>query len=83
MSEYMVKVEITGAGTSKVGIRGKILGVYSNQPVKLGWDYNGETGDITPVAATVWEPHNPFEPGPTSKLIITSTAATTVIIRMV
>lgn len=83
MSEYMVKVEMTAAGTAKVGIRGKILGVYSNAPVKLGWDYNGEEGEITPTAATVWEPHNPFEPAPTSKLMITSTTAATVIIRMV
>lgn len=83
MSEYMVKVQLSGAGTTKVGIRGKILGVYSTAAVKLGWDYNGEVGDITPTAATVWEPHNPFEPAPTSKLVITSTTAATVIIRMV
>lgn len=83
MSEYMVKAEISGAGTTIIGIRGKILGVYSSSPVKLGWDYNGEVGDITPTAATVWEPHNPFEPAPTSKLVITSTAAATVTIRMV
>lgn len=83
MLEYMVKVEMSAAGTTNVGIRGAILGVYSNQPVKLGWDYNGEVGDITPTAATVWEPHNPFEPGATSKLVITSTSAATITIRMV
>lgn len=83
MSEYMVKVKLSGAGTTKVGIRGKILGVYSTVAVKLGWDYNGEEGDITPTAATVWEPHTPFEPAPTSKLVITSTAAAEVVIRMV
>lgn len=83
MSEYMVKVEMSAAGTTKIGIRGAVLGVYSNQPVKLGWDYNGEVGDITPIAATVWEPHNPFTPGASSKLVITSTTAATIIIRMV
>ena len=82
MAEYMVKVEMTAAGTRAIGIRGKILGVYSTAAVTLGWDYNGETGTITPTAATVWEPHNPFEPAPTSKLVITSTSAATVIIRM-
>ena len=82
MAEYMVKVEMSGAGTRAVGIKGKILGVYSTAPVTLGWDYNGENGTITPTAATVWEPHTPFAPAPTSKLVITSTAAATVIIRM-
>lgn len=82
MSEYMVKVEMSAAGSRSIGIKGKILGVYSTAAVKLGWDYNGETGDITPTAATVWEPHNPFAPAATSKLIITSTSAATVVIRM-
>lgn len=82
MAEYMVKVNATGAGSIAVPINKRVLGVYSNAAVKVGWDFNGEKADITPVAATVWEPHNPFEPGPTSKLIITTTAAATVLIRM-
>lgn len=82
MSEYMVKVEMTGAGTRSVGIKGKVTGVYSTAAVKLAWDFNGEVGDITPVAATVWEPRVPFAPLPTSKLVITSTSTATVVIRM-
>ncbi len=82
MSEYMVKVEFTAAGTRSIGIKGKILGVYSTAAVSLGWDYNGEVGTITPAAATVWEPHQPFNPAPTSKLTITATSAATVTIRM-
>ncbi len=82
MAEYMVKVEMSAAGTRSIGIKGKILGVYSSAAVKLAWDYNGEVGDITPTAATVWEPHNPFIPAATSKLVITSTSAATVVIRM-
>lgn len=82
MSEYMVKVEMSAAGTRSIGINGKILGVYSTAAVSLAWDYNGEVGTITPTAATVWEPHTPFEPAKTSKLVITSTSAVTVIIRM-
>jgi len=82
MAEYMVKVEMAAAGTRAIGIRGKILGVYSSAAVKLAWDYNGEVSDITPTAATVWEPHNPFIPAPTSKLVITSTSAAVITIRM-
>ena len=80
--EYLVKVNISAAGAYYVPIRKAVLGVYSSTAVKLGWDFNGEQADITPVAATVWEPNNPFEPAPTSKLIITATAAATVTIRM-
>lgn len=82
MAEYMVKVEMSAAGTRSIPINKRVLGVYSTAAVKVGWDYNGETADITPTAATVWEPHNPFEPAKTSKLVITSTAAVTVLIRM-
>lgn len=82
MSEYMVRVILSGAGTRSVGIKNRILGVYSSTAVKLAWDYNGEVADITPTAGTVWEPHTPFTPGPTSKLVITSTAAADVLIRM-
>lgn len=82
MAEYMVKVKFTGAGTRKVPISKKVLGVYSDVAVKVGWDFNGETADITPTAATVWEPHTPFTPAATSALIITATAAANVTIRM-
>ena len=82
MSEYMVKVNITAAGTYNVPIRNRVLGVYSTAAVKVAWDYNGEISDITPVAATVWEPHNPFTPAATSKLVITATAPAIVTIRM-
>ena len=82
MSEYMVKVNITAAGTYSIPIKARVLGVYSTAAVKVAWDYNGEVSDITPTAATVWEPHNPFEPGPTSKLVITATSAAIVTIRM-
>lgn len=85
MAEYMTKVNISAAGSIDVGIptNGGILGVYSNAAVKLSWVFNGEVGDITPTAATVWEPHNPFRPGPFSALRITSTSAAEVTIRMV
>lgn len=81
MSEYLVKITMS-AGTYAVPIKNRVLGVYSTTPIKVGWDFNGETADITPTAATVWEPHNPFNPAPTSKLIITATAAAVVTIRM-
>lgn len=82
MDEYMVKVNITAAGTVSIPIKTRVLGVYSSAAVKLGWDYNGEVSDITPTAATVWEPHNPFAPAPISKLVITATSAAVVTIRM-
>ena len=82
MAEYMVKVKMTAAGSQRVPIRKKVLGVYSDVAVKLAWDFNGELADITPTAATVWEPHNPFTPAPTSALIITTTAASNITIRM-
>lgn len=78
----MVKVNITAAGTYAIPIKHRVLGVYSSAAVKVGWDYNGEQSDITPTAATVWEPNNPFEPAATSKLIITATSAAVVTIRM-
>lgn len=81
MAEYMVKVKMN-AGTFSVPIKKRVLGVYSSTAVKIGWDYNGEIADITPVAATVWEPHYPFEPAATSKLVLTATAAADVTIRM-
>lgn len=82
MSEYLVKITIGAAGTYSVPIAKRILGVYSSAAVKLGWDFNGEVGEITPTAATVWEPYNPFTPAPTSKLVITTTSAAIVTIRM-
>ena len=82
MGEFLVKVNITAAGTYSVPIKNRVFGVYSTAAVKVGWDYNGEVADITPVAATVWEPHNPFNPAPTSKLVITATSAAVVTIRM-
>ena len=82
MAEYLVKMHISSAGTYLIPIRKTVLGVQSSTAVKVGWDFNGEQADITPTAATVWEPHNPFEPAPTSKLIITATAAADVTIRM-
>lgn len=82
MAEFLVKVKITAAGTYSVPIRNRVLGVYSSSAVKVGWDFNGDVGEITPTAATVWEPHNPFNPAPTSKLVITATAAAEVTIRM-
>lgn len=81
MAEYMVKLN-ANAGTYEIPIRKRVLGVYASTAVKIGWDFNGEKGEITPTAATVWEPHNPFEPAPTSKLIITAAAASNIIIRM-
>jgi len=78
----MVKVNITAAGTYNVPIKNRVLGVYSSAAVKLAWDYNGEVSDITPTAATVWEPQNPFTPAATSKLVITATSAAVVTIRM-
>ena len=80
--EYLVKVKVAGAGTYTVPIAKRVLGVYSSSAVKLAWDFNGEVSDITPTAATVWEPHNPFTPAPTSKLVITATAAADITIRM-
>lgn len=82
MAEYMVKMKITAAGTYRIPIKKKVLGVYSAAAVKVGWDYNGEVGEITPAGVQVWEPRIPFEPAPTSALVITAAAATTVIVRM-
>lgn len=85
MAEYLTKVKLSAAGSVDVGIptNGGILGVYSDVAVKLEWVYNGQVGTITPTAATVWEPHNVFAPGPFSALRITSTAAAEISIRMV
>ena len=82
MTEYMVKLKIGGAGTYNVPIKNRVLGVYSTVAVKVGWDFNGEVGEFTPSGVQIWEPRQPFEPGMTSKLIITATAATDVLIRM-
>lgn len=82
MSEYLVKVKITAAGTYSIPIKDSVRGVYSTTAIKIAWDYNGEIADITPTAATVWEPYNPFKPGPISKLVFTATAATDITIRM-
>lgn len=82
MAEYMVKLKITAAGTYSIPIKKKVLGVYSVQAVKIAWDYNGEVGDITPAGVQIWEPRVPFEPAPTSNLVITAATATDVIVRM-
>ena len=82
MAEYMVKMKITAAGTYSMPIKARVLGVYSTVAVKLAWDYNGEVGEITPAGVQIWEPRQPFTPAPTSKLVITATAATDVVIRM-
>lgn len=73
---------MTSAGTRTIPIDKRVLGVYSDVAVKLAWDFNGEVSDITPTAATVWEPHVPFTPAPTSALVITATAASNITIRM-
>ena len=78
----MVKLKITAAGTYTIPINNRVLGVYSAAAVKVGWDFNGETGEFTPAGVQIWEPRQPFAPGKTSKLIITATAATDVLVRM-
>ena len=82
MSEYMVKVKMTAAGTQRIPINKKVLGVYSDVAVKVGWDFNGETADLTPAGVQIWEPRQPFAPAATSALIITATAASNIVIRM-
>lgn len=82
MAEYMVKMKISAAGTYRIPIKNKVLGVYSAQAVKIAWDFNGEVGDITPAGVQIWEPRVPFTPAPTSALVITATAATDVLVRM-
>lgn len=84
-AEYMTKVKLSAAGTVDVGIptNGGILGVYSDTAVKLDWVFNGEVGQLAPAGSLIWEPHNPFCPGPFSALRITSTAAAEITIRMV
>lgn len=82
MTEYMVKLKITAAGTYTVPINAGVKGVYSTVAVKLGWDYNGEVGELTPAGVQIWEPRQTFTPGKLSKLVITATAATDVLIRM-
>lgn len=73
---------MTAAGTRRVPIDKKVLGVYSDVAVKLAWDFNGEVADITPAGVQIWEPRQPFAPAPTSALIITATAASNITIRM-
>ena len=82
MAEYMVKVKMTAAGTQRVPINKKVLGVYSDVAVKIAWDYNGTVSDLTPAGVQIWEPRQPFTPAPTSALIITATAASNITIRM-
>lgn len=81
MSEYLVKASL-GIGTFKVPIKKAVRGVYADQPITIGWDYNGEVGAITTIAGLGWQPSLSFEPGPTSKLVITTTTPTNVTIRM-
>lgn len=73
---------MTGAGTQRIPINKKVLGVYSDVAVKVGWDFNGEVADFTPAGVQIWEPRQPFAPAPTSALIITATAAANILIRM-
>ena len=82
MAEYLVKVKITQAGTVRVPINKKVLGVYSDVAVKLAWDFNGEVADLTPAGVQIFEPRQPFAPLPTSALVITATAASNITIRM-
>lgn len=82
MAEYMVKVKMTAAGTRRIPINKKVLGVYSDVAVKVGWDFNGEVADLTPAGVQIWEPRQPFAPAATSALIITATAASNIVIRM-
>lgn len=82
MAEYMVKVKITAAGTYRLPIKKRVLGVYSAQAVKIAWDFNGEVADITPAGVQIWEPSVPFEPAPTSALVFTASAATDILVRM-
>ncbi len=82
MAEYLVKMHISAAGTYYIPISKRVYGVYSSAAVKVGWDFNGETAEITPTAATVWEPHNPFTPAPTSRLVIIATSAADITVRM-
>lgn len=83
-AEYMTKVSLSAAGSVDVGIptNGAVLGIYSTSAVKLDWVFNGEVGQLAPAGSLVWEPHNPFAPGPFSSLRITSTAAADITIRM-
>ena len=78
----MVKAKLSAAGTVAVPINKRVLGVYSTLAVKISWDFNGDVAEITPAGVQIWEPRQPFAPAPTSKLIITSTAATDILIRM-
>lgn len=62
MAEYMIKVKITAAGTYRIPIKKRVLGVYSAQAVKVGWDFNGEVGDITPQVFRYGNPAFPLNP---------------------
>jgi hypothetical protein len=85
MAEYMIKAVLSAAGSVDVGIptNGAVLAVYSTSAVKLEWVFNGDVGQLAPAGSLVWEPHNPFAPGPFSALRITSTAAAEITMMMV
>lgn len=84
MAEYLTKVILPAAGSAAVPIptNGGVLGVYSTSPITIGWEFNGEVGQIA-ANVSVWEPHTAFIPSPFSKLIVTAAAAADIAIRMV
>lgn len=81
-AEHLMSVVTTGAGIRRVGIPkgGVITGVYSDQPITIAYNDNGNVG-ILMTGVTRWEPTIAFAPAPIAYLEITTTAATKIAIR--
>lgn len=81
-AEHLLNVEITGAGVRKIAIPkgGIITGVYSNAPISIAYNDNGNVGTLMS-NVQIWEPTIAFQPAPIAYLEITTTAATKVSIR--
>lgn len=81
-AEHLQSVVITGAGIRKIAIPkgGVITGVYSDQPITIAYNDNGNVG-VLMTGVTRWEPTIAFAPAPIAYLEITTTSATKVAIR--
>ena len=81
-AEHLMSVIISGAGVKKIAIPkgGVIAGVYSDQPITIAYNDNGNVGVLL-TGVTRWEPTIPFAPAPIAYLEITTTAAAKIAIR--
>lgn len=80
--EHLAVINMTAAGQSgfRVPKNGTVRGVYSNVPISISYDDNGNVGALM-TNVSVWEPNNGFNPAPTATLIFNAAAAASISIR--